>query len=154
MVVALLGICIVVPVVVNIVFSQEPSTTYFDPTAGSILLLSTTTAAADDDDGDDDDKDVSAKKSSTMIVDLSPPTPTAEKSFLEIGLRTGTDKVEAVKQLDRCLKDDNVCVRPSCVREECRPWGHYYHTMYQSRFGKYTLPSTDRFQFLEIGYVS
>ena len=77
-----------------------------------------------------------------------------EKSFLEIGLQTGTDKVEAVKHLERCLKEDNFCVRPSCVRETCRPWGHFYHTMYQSRFGKFTLPDTKPFQFLEIGYVS
>lgn len=77
-----------------------------------------------------------------------------EKSFMQIGLASGTDKVTAQSRLAGCLKDDSSCTRPSCTREACRPWGHYYQTMYQQRLGKYSLPSTEPFQFLEIGHVS
>jgi hypothetical protein len=77
-----------------------------------------------------------------------------EKSFYDIAKNAGTDKVAAVQKLPLCLADDSKCTRPSCEREKCRPWGHFYHTMYQSRLGKYTLPGTEPFQFLEIGYVS
>jgi hypothetical protein len=77
-----------------------------------------------------------------------------EKSFLDAARKTGTDKVKGLAYLPDCLKDDSTCTRPSCEREKCRPWGHFYHTMYQSRFGKYTLPDTEPFQLLEIGFVS
>jgi hypothetical protein len=81
--------------------------------------------------------------------------PTAQEvSFYEVGLATSTDKVAAPGRLPGCLENDATCTRPSCVREECRPWGHYYHTMYQQKFGKMTLPGTEPFQFLEIGFVS
>ena len=77
-----------------------------------------------------------------------------EKSFLDAARKTGTDKVKGLAYLPDCLKDDSTCTRPSCEREKCRPWGHFYHTMYQSKFGKYTLPGTEPFQLLEIGFVS
>jgi hypothetical protein len=38
------------------------------------------------------------------------------------------------------------------VQKECRPWGHWYHTLYQQRLGKYSLEETEPFQFLEIGF--
>ncbi|KAG7372513.1 hypothetical protein IV203_018656 [Nitzschia inconspicua] len=75
-----------------------------------------------------------------------------EVSFYEVGLETATDKVAAPGRLPGCLKNDASCTRPSCVRKECRPWGHFYHTMYQQKFGKWTLPGTKPFQFLEIGF--
>ena len=77
-----------------------------------------------------------------------------EVSFYEVGLTTGTEKVTAPGRLPGCLKNDASCIRPSCEREECRPWGHYYHTMYQQKFGNMTVPGTEPFQFLEIGFVS
>jgi hypothetical protein len=77
-----------------------------------------------------------------------------EKSFYEVGVPTNTDKVAGSRNLPACLANDEKCIRPGCVREECRPWGHWYHTMYQQRLGKYTLPDTEPFQFLEIGFVS
>ena len=77
-----------------------------------------------------------------------------EVSFYDVGLTTLTDKVTAPGRLPGCLKNDATCTRPSCEREECRPWGHYYHTMYQQKFGKMTPPGTEPFQFLEIGFVS
>ncbi|KAG7343357.1 hypothetical protein IV203_021302 [Nitzschia inconspicua] len=75
-----------------------------------------------------------------------------EKSFLEAAKKTGTDKVKGIAYLPECLKNDATCTRPSCERENCRPWGHFYHTLYQHRLGKYTLPSTEAFQLLEIGF--
>jgi hypothetical protein len=77
-----------------------------------------------------------------------------EKSFLESGMKTGTDKVLGLDYLPGCLKHDATCTRPSCLRENCRPFGHFYQTMYQQRLGKYTLPSTEPFQFLEIGHFN
>lgn len=77
---------------------------------------------------------------------------TDEKSFLDIARQTGTDKVKGLAYLSDCLEDDSKCTRPSCVRETCRPWGHFYHTMYQQRLGKYSLPGTEAFQLLEIGF--
>jgi hypothetical protein len=76
-----------------------------------------------------------------------------EKSFLQIGIASQTDKVAALSRIDGCLKDSTSCTRPGCTREACRPWGHYYQTLYQQRMGKYSLASTKPFQFLEIGYV-
>jgi hypothetical protein len=78
-----------------------------------------------------------------------------EKNFFELGVAAGTDKVVGGSFLQQCLSDHITgCVRPNCTREECRPWGHWYHTLYQQRLGKYSLPDTEPFQFLEIGYVS
>lgn len=45
-----------------------------------------------------------------------------QKDFYSIGLKHGTDKVAGLGRLPGCLKDDKSCTRPSCVREECRPW--------------------------------
>ena len=73
-------------------------------------------------------------------------------SFFELARQTGTDKVKGIAYLPSCLEDDSTCTRPSCEREKCRPWGHFYHTMYQQKFSKF-LNSNESFQLLEIGYV-
>jgi len=86
-----------------------------------------------------------SEKSSTTVV-------SKEKSFYDIGLSYGTDKVKGPTQFGACLKDEARCVRPGCVQKECRPWGHWYHTLYQQRLGKYSLEETEPFQFLEIGF--
>jgi hypothetical protein len=96
--------------------------------------------------GDNDGPDASNPK--ILTPSFHPP----EKSFLEAAKKTGTDKVKGLAYLPECLKDDTTCTRPSCERENCRPWGHFYHTMYQQRLGKYSLPSTEPFQLLEIGF--
>lgn len=75
-----------------------------------------------------------------------------EPSFFELARTTGTDKVKGVAYLPSCLEDDSTCTRPSCEREKCRPWGHFYHTMYQQQLSKFLDPN-GRFQLLEIGYV-
>jgi hypothetical protein len=76
-----------------------------------------------------------------------------EKSFLLLGQQMSTDKVAALTRLPNCLKT-GICTRPNCTREECRPWGHFYHTLYQQRMGKYSLESMEPFQFLEIGFYN
>jgi len=75
-----------------------------------------------------------------------------ERDFFAIANATGTDKVSAVIGLEKCLKDDTVCNKPSCVNPRCRPWGHFYNTMYQSRLGYLSTDTTEDFQMLEIGF--
>ena len=77
-----------------------------------------------------------------------------ERNFYLLGLKTKTDKVTAPGRLPDCLKNDAICTRPSCVRPECRPWGHHYDTIYQQRLGPYSRDDTDPFQFLEIGFFN
>mmetsp|Transcript_3968 Transcript_3968/g.8542 ORF Transcript_3968/g.8542 Transcript_3968/m.8542 type:complete len:435 (-) Transcript_3968:1822-3126(-) len=72
-------------------------------------------------------------------------------SFLEFARETGTDKVKGVAYLPSCLEDDLTCTRPSCERKKCRPWGHFYHTMYQQKLSAFLDPD-DSFQLVEIGY--
>ena len=88
-----------------------------------------------------------SEKSSAAVV-------SKEKSFYDIGLSYGTDKVQGPTQFGTCLKDEARCVRPGCVQKECRPWGHWYHTLYQQRLGKYSLEETEPFQFMEIGFYT
>lgn len=75
-----------------------------------------------------------------------------QRSFKDIGLMRGTDKVAGHASLPRCLEDNKTCTRGGCAREECRPWGHFYDSLYQSRLGRYSRNDTAPFQFLEIGY--
>ncbi len=78
---------------------------------------------------------------------------TQEPSFFKLAEQTGTDKIKGIKYLPSCLADDSTCTRPSCEREKCRPWGHFYQTMYQQKLTKFLDPN-DSFQLMEIGYVS
>jgi len=75
-----------------------------------------------------------------------------ELNFFDIGITTGTDKVLGEKNLPLCLKDDKACGQPQQVRDECRPFGHFYHTMYQQTIGTYSLDDAAPFQFLEVGF--
>jgi hypothetical protein len=59
---------------------------------------------------------------STKAARTSLSAKSKEKSFYAIGLKYGTDKVAGLGKLPNCLKNDKSCTRPSCVREECRPW--------------------------------
>ena len=67
-----------------------------------------------------------------------------QSSFKAIALKHGTDKVEGHEQLPLCLKNPKVCVRGGCVNPRCRPWGHFYDTMYQSRLGHLSATATAR----------
>jgi hypothetical protein len=77
-----------------------------------------------------------------------------EKNFYDIGLKLGTDKVAGKHRLPGCLQNSESCTRKGCVREECRAWGHWYHTIYQQRMGQYSLETNRPFQFLEIGFYN
>jgi hypothetical protein len=79
-----------------------------------------------------------------------------ELDFYSIGSKAHTDKVAAINRLSQCLKDENVpCgIRPGCQRIKCRPWGHFYQTLYQSRMGKYSKMNVEPFQVLEIGFYN
>ena len=97
---------------------------------------------------DKDDKDyLRSNKGVEVIVEVE-----KELDFYSIGMTTETDKVAAKSFLEACLNDDSQCARGGCQRVKCRPWGHYYQTIYQSRLGKYSKMSADPFQFLEIGF--
>ena len=80
---------------------------------------------------------------------------TKERDFLEIAIKTGTDKVEGYGQLPQCLKDPKKCIRGESEREVCRPWGHFYDTIYNKWLKKYsTDDDAESIQFLEIGYYT
>lgn len=70
-----------------------------------------------------------------------------------IAQKFGTDKVAGAINLDRCMGDPNVCQQNSANRM-CRPWGHFYHTMYNRWLGPMSTQETEPFQFLEIGYYN
>jgi hypothetical protein len=74
--------------------------------------------------------------------------------FLNIAKNSGTDKVAGNYRLEGCLKDDASCVMKGSANQACRPWGHFYNTMYQKRLGPYSTPDTPAFQFLEIGFYN
>ena len=76
----------------------------------------------------------------------------APTSFRELGLKAGTDKVEAWKNLENCLKTGNPCVYPKAERETCRPWGHFYDTIYERYLAPYATNNSPPVQLLEIGY--
>ncbi len=74
-------------------------------------------------------------------------------SFLDLGLKTGTDKVQGQKNFPLCLKDGKMCNQAKHVREECQPFGHFYHTLYQQKLGSYySSKDAEPFQFLEVGF--
>jgi len=89
------------------------------------------------------------------IVELVPAGDEAAKkelSFFDLGLKTGTDKVLGQKNLPLCLKEGKGCSQDA-VREECRPFGHFYHTLYQQKLGSYySRKDAEPFQFLEVGF--
>lgn len=93
----------------------------------------------------------------TPVLELVPGggDETAEKglSFFDLGLKTGTDKVLGQKNFPLCLKEGKMCNEVKNVREECQPFGHYYHTLYQQKLGShYSRKDAELFQFLEVGF--
>jgi hypothetical protein len=77
-----------------------------------------------------------------------------QRDFLAIALSTQTDKALGNDRLEGCLKNPASCTRQGCTKEACRPWGHFYNTMYQKRLGPHSTPDTEPFQFLEIGFYN
>jgi len=77
------------------------------------------------------------------------------QNFKEVALKTNTDKVAGYRKLPECLqKGGKSCTRPDCEREKCRPWGHFYDTIYDRWLGKYSTVDAPPIQFLEIGYFN
>ena len=77
-----------------------------------------------------------------------------ERDFYAIGNTHETDKVAAPGRLQGCIGNDDSCTRPSCIRPECRPWGHHYDTLYQQRLGPFSRDDVAPFQFLEVGFFN
>lgn len=72
--------------------------------------------------------------------------------FREIAQRFGTDKVIGWDRLPKCLADpDTSCHQKDCVNPKCRPFGHFYDTIYHDRLGHMR---DEEFQALEIGFYN
>lgn len=76
------------------------------------------------------------------------------RDFLAIAKKTGTDKVEGHANLQKCVEHGDTCLKPKFVREKCRPWGHFYDTLYQRWLEPFSRDDAAKFQFLEIGFYS
>ena len=75
------------------------------------------------------------------------------RDFLAIGKTTGTDKVQGALTFEACLKNRDKCPRKDAVNPKCRVLhGHFYNTMYNKWLAPYSLDTTEKFQFLEIGF--
>ena len=70
--------------------------------------------------------------------------------FLAIAETTGTDKVKAYKLMGECIEKGEPCVCKHCERDECKPWGHFYDTLYNRWLQPFS--SKENVQFLEIGF--
>ena len=93
------------------------------------------------------------KSSTTPVINSIAPVQTStERDFKEIGIATGTDKIAAYEKLPFCLNDSKKCTRPHYEREVCRPWGHFYDTIYNRWLKKYSADDSEKIQVLEIGY--
>lgn len=91
---------------------------------------------------------VSAPASSTSSSSSS----SQERDFLAIATTTNTDKVEGHKNLKTCLEIGRPCVKTQFERDTCRPWGHFYDSLYQRWLGPLSTDDAEPFQFLEIGF--
>ena len=78
--------------------------------------------------------------------------PSQGRDFLEIARKTGTDKVAGHGTLQGCLQNPEKCLYASSEREVCRPWGHFYDTIYNRWLKDYSRDDSDPIQFLEIGF--
>jgi len=85
---------------------------------------------------------------------IKPVTHSTERDFKEIATATGTDKVAGYSSLPSCLHDSKKCNSPECEREVCRPYGHFYDTIYNRWIKKYSSDDAEKIQFLEIGYFN
>ena len=94
------------------------------------------------------------KSSLSLGVETSHDTVTSsfERDFYEIAQKTGTDKVAGHHKLPLCLKNRDNCTRKGCEREACRPWGHFYDTIYNKWGKQYSTDDAEPFQFLEVGF--
>ena len=73
--------------------------------------------------------------------------------FKEIGTKTGTDKVAGHQTLPKCLNNLETCAHPEHENDLCKPWGHFYDSMYERWLAPYT-SGNNPMQLLEIGYYT
>lgn len=83
-------------------------------------------------------------------LETTPPHP----AFFDVAEKTGTDKVLGYKNLQSCLNETKGCSFPQDQRETCRPWGHFYDTIYDRWLAPYSKKDAGPFQFLEIGFFT
>jgi len=100
--------------------------------------------------GNERETQVLPNDNNIAVVGLS----STEKDFREIAAKTDTDKVAGYKNLPKCLKDPESCTRKECDREACRPWGHFYDTIYNRWLKKYSSDDAEEIQFLEVGFYN
>ena len=104
-----------------------------------------------------DDEADRVRTASSALTSTSTSTLSAnnrQRDFREIAKSTGTDKVMAYDRIADCLEHNDHCTRGDAERETCRPWGHFYDTIYNRWLGKYSSDDSDPIQFLEIGYYN
>lgn len=89
--------------------------------------------------------------SSSLAASASPALITTRHDFQELGLKAGTDKIRGYRELPKCLEDEKNCIHAGHENPLCRPWGHFYDTIYERWLAPYTSSNTPM-QFLEIGY--
>jgi len=87
-----------------------------------------------------------------MMASASPAKP--PRNFLEVAQTTNTDKIAGYEYLPDCLANNKTCTRPDAERETCRPWGHFYDTIYTPWLGKYSTEDAAPIQFVEIGFFN
>ena len=98
--------------------------------------------------------------SKKLVTNDDPSTATRELDFYELAGKTATDKVQGKDNLPKCLLDNDPSPSPSpscphkdMAREQCRVYGHFYHTLYQQKLGPYySKEDAEPFQFLEVGF--
>ena len=89
---------------------------------------------------------------SHSLTDLSSPALiTTRHDFKEIGFKAGTDKIAGHARLPECLEDETKCIHAAHENPVCKPWGHFYDTIYERWLAPYT-STNNPMQFLEIGY--
>ena len=78
-------------------------------------------------------------------------SPVEAPKFREVAQKTGTDKVQGHIRLPPCIEDPKMCIHPDYDNQKCRPFGHFYDTIYDRWLGPYATGNIPM-QFLEIGY--
>ncbi len=96
------------------------------------------------------DKVAWSESSPQLPLETAPPRPL----FFEVADKTGTDKVLGHSNLEKCLKESKGCSFPEDQRETCRPWGHFYDTIYDRWLAPYSNKDAGPFQFLEVGFYT
>ena len=112
--------------------------------------------------GDGTDRGVAEKKAAALADESAAGRTESEtgsstpRDFLSIARKTGTDKVKGEANLSGCIGSGmgGRCSHIDAKNPLCRPFGHFYHTIYNRWLGKYSTDDAEPFQFLEIGFYN